>query len=127
MRTISKNLKQRLLAQADELVFRGLEKTAAKLSNQINITPIRQDSEEYIYSRNNLYNDVEDLLWTAAVRTQDYYGKTADAADIAGLIEATADELISSIRTKIGGTVIGPNEPLVPGEQRMIVEIEEDE
>jgi len=126
MRTISKNLKLRLLAQAEELMFHGFEKVAIQLNRQVNSTPIRQDTEEYVYSRSDLYNDVEDLLWKAAVRTQDYFGKTADAGQVGALIESFADELISSLRTKIGGDVIGPNEPLVPGEQRMTVEIEED-
>lgn len=126
MRTISKNLKLRLMAQAEEASFHGLEKVAAKLGNQIENTPIRQDSEEYIYSIGELQNDIEDLLWKAAVRTQDYFGKTADAGEIGPLIESMASELISSLRTKLGSPVIGPHEPLVPGEQRMIVEIEED-
>jgi len=126
MRTISKNLKLRLSAQVEEANFHGLEKVAGQLNNQINSTPIRQDNEEYIYSRSELYSDVEDLLWKAAIRTQDYFGKTADAGQVGELIESFADELISSLRNKIGGAVIGPNEPLVPGEQRMIVEIEED-
>jgi hypothetical protein len=126
MRTISKNLKLRLLAQSEEASFHGLEKVASKLSHQINNTPIRQDSEEYIYSKSELYSDVEDLLWKAAVRTQDYFGKTADAGEVGAIIEAFADELISSLRKKIGGNIIGPNEPLVPGELRMVVEIDED-
>jgi hypothetical protein len=127
MRTISKNLKLRLLAQAEEANFHGLEKVAMKLNHQVNSTPIRQDTEEYSYSRGELYSDVEDLLWRAAVRTQDYFGKTADAGEIGEIIESLADELISTLRTKIGGdVVIGPHEPLVPGEQRMIVEIDED-
>jgi hypothetical protein len=126
MRTISKNLKRRLLAQAEEANFQGLEKVAIKLSHQANNNPTRHDFEEYVYSHNELQNDVENLLWSAAVRTQDYYGKTASAEEVGKLIEAFADELISSIRTKIGGDVIGPHEPLVPGEQRMIVEIDED-
>jgi hypothetical protein len=125
MRTISNNLKLRLLAQAEEANFHGLEKVAMKLNHQVNSTPIRQNSEDYIYSRSELYSDVEDLLWKAAVRTQDYFGKTADAAEVGTIIEAFADELISSLRTKIGGNSIGPNEPLVPGELRMIVEIDD--
>lgn len=126
MRTISKNLKLRLLAQVEEANFRGLEKVAMKLNQQVNSTPIRQDSDEYIYSRSELHNDVEDLLWKAAVRTQDYFGKTADAGEVGELIESLAEELISTLRTKIGGVVIGSHEPFVPGEQRMIVEIDED-
>jgi len=126
MRTISKNLKLRLLAQAQEANFHGFEKIAVQLNRQVNSTPIRQDTEEYVYSRSDLYNDVEDLLWRAAVRTQDYFGKTADAGQVGSLIESFADELISSLRTKIGGDVIGPHEPIVPGEHRLTVEIEED-
>jgi hypothetical protein len=125
MRTISNNLKLRLLAQAEEASFHGLEKVASKLNRQVNSTPIRKDNEEYTYSRNELYNDVEDLLWRAAVRTQDYFGKTADANEIGMLVESFADELISSLRNKIGGNVVGPHEPLVPGENRLIVEIDE--
>jgi len=126
MRTISKNLKLRLMAQAEEANFRGLEKVAMKLNHQVNNTPIRQDADEYLYSRSDLHNDVEDLLWKAAVRTQDYYGKTADAGEIGALIESMADELISTLRTKLGGDIVGPHEPLVPGELRMIVEIDDD-
>jgi hypothetical protein len=127
MRTISKNLKLRLIAQAEEASFHGLEKVAMKLNLQANSTPIRQNTEEYTYSRSELYSDVEDLLWRAAVRTQDYFGKTADAAAVGELVEAFTDELISSLRTKIGGEVIGPYEPQVPGEKRMTVEIEIDD
>jgi hypothetical protein len=127
MRTISQNLKLRLLAQAEEADFNGLEKIAMKLNNQIGSATIRQDTDEYIYSKNDLRNDVEDLLWKAAVRAQDYFGKTADAGAVGEIIEVLADDLINSVRNKISGvSVIGPYEPLVPGEQRLIVEIEED-
>lgn len=126
MRTISKNLKRRLMAQAEEANFQGLEKVAIKLHHQAKNNPTRDDLEEYVYSSNDLQGDVENLLWSAVVRTQDYFGKTADAKEVGEIVEAFADELISSIRKKIGGDVIGPHEPLVPGEQRMIVEIDED-
>jgi hypothetical protein len=126
MRTISKNLKKRLIAQADEANFQGMEKVAAKLSIMANSTPTRNDFEEYVYSHNELQNDVENLLWSAAIRTQDYFGKTASAEGIGELIESLAEELISGIRKKVGGSAVGPYEPLVPGEQRMIVEIDED-
>jgi len=126
MRTISKNLKKRLIAQAEEANFQGLEKVAVKLVHQAKTNPTRQDTEEYIYSSAELKHDVENLIWSAIVRTEDYFGKTADAKEAGLIVEAMADELITSIRTKIGGDVIGPHEPLVPGEKRMIVEIDED-
>lgn len=126
MRTISKNLKRRLMAQAEEANFQGLEKVALKLTHQAKNNPIRQDFEEYVYSSDDLRSDVENLLWSAVVRTEDYFGKTADAKEVGEIIEVLASDLISAIRTKIGGDVIGPHEPLVPGELRMTVEIEED-
>lgn len=126
MRSISKTLNKRLVAQVEEANFQGFEKMANQLNNQVKTTVVRQDSDEYIYSKAELKSDVENLLWTAAVRTEDYFGKTADAQEVNILIEALADELISSVRKKIGGAVIGPYEPLVPGEKRMVVEIDED-
>jgi hypothetical protein len=126
MRTISKTLKKRLIAQAEEANFQGLEKVASRLVHQAKNSSVRQDFDEYIYSKAELKNDIENLLWSAVVRAEDYFGKTADAKEAGIIVEALADELLSSIRTKIGGDVIGPHEPLVPGEQRMIVEIDED-
>ena len=127
MRTISKTLKKRLLAEAQEADFQGFEKVAGQLSHLANNNPVRDDDEEYIYSRAELQSDVEKLLWSGAVRVQDYFSKTGNSDEICELIESIAQDLIISVRTKIGGDVIGPHEPLVPGERRMIVEIEEDE
>lgn len=126
MRTISDNLKKRLEAQVEEAKFQGLDKVASQVEKQVKISEVRKDLEEYVYSKESLSSDIQDLLWKAAIRTQDYYGKTADVKDIANIVNAYSDDLISAIRTKIGGDVIGPYEPIVPGEQRMIVEIEED-
>jgi hypothetical protein len=126
MRTISKTLKKRLIAQAEEANFQGLETVASKLAQQVKFSSTRHDDEEYIYSNAELKDDVENLLWNAVVRAEDYFGKTADAKEVGLIVKSLAEELISSIRTKIGGDVIGPHEPLVPGEQRMIVEIDED-
>jgi hypothetical protein len=124
MRTITASLRKRLIAQADEAIFQGLDKTADQLKAQAQENPIRGDFEDYVYSNQDLVKDVEKLLWAAAVRAQDYFGKTADAKEIEKVIEACAEDLISSIRTRIGGAVIGPFEPVVPGEDRLVVEID---
>jgi len=125
MRTINKSLKKRLIAQASEAQFQGLEKVASSLTKQASANPVREDAEDYMYSGKDLKEDVESLLWSVATRTQDYYGKTADAPGIGELIERTAEELIASIRNKIGGDVIGPHEPSVPGQAEDNVEIED--
>jgi uncharacterized membrane-anchored protein YjiN (DUF445 family) len=124
MRTITESLKKRLIAQYEESVFQGFDKTASQLKVQAQETPVRGDFEDYVYSKQDLINDVEKLLWSAAVRTQDYFGKTADAHVIEQLIEACAEDLITTIKTKIGGDIVGPYEPIVPGEERFVVEID---
>jgi hypothetical protein len=125
MRTISENLNKRLIAQAEEAKFQGLDKVSDDIYNQVNLNPLRKDHEEYVYSDSDLRNDVETLLWTAAIRVQDYFGKTANANELSEIISTIADDMLSSIRHKIGGNIIGPYEPLVPGEERLSVEIEE--
>jgi replicative superfamily II helicase len=124
MRTITASLKNRLVAQAEEAEFQGYETVAEQLKEQIAEAPTRSDFEEYVYSHVDLSKDVEKLLWAAAVRTQDYFGKTADAIQIESIISEAAAELIASIRNKIGGDIVGPNEPIVPGEERLVVEID---
>lgn len=124
MRTITASLKNRLIAQAEEAEFQGYDCVADQLRDQIAEAPVRDDFEEYVYSHVDLSKDVEKLLWSAAVRTQDYFGKTADAAQIEEIISEAAADLIASIRNKIGGDIVGPNEPIVPGEERLVVEID---
>jgi hypothetical protein len=125
MRTISNILKKKLMAQVDEANFQGLDKIANNLNYLVKTSSTRPDRDEYIYSHASLKSDMEKLLWTAAVRVQDYFGKTANAQDIDSIIEAHANDLIAEIKHKIGGNIIGPYEPLVAGELRNVVEIEE--
>ena len=127
MRSISNNLKKRLIAEASEATFQGFDNMALSIIKQAEETPIRNDNEEYVYSFSELRSDVENLFWSAATRTQDYFGKTANAKEIDNIIQIHADEFLASIRHKIGGDVIGPYEPYVPGEERILVEIEEND
>jgi hypothetical protein len=127
MRSISNNLKTRLIAEASEATFQGFDNLASHITKQAEETPIRNDEDEYVYSFSELRSDVEHLLWSAATRTQDYFGKTANATEIDNIIQIHADEFVESIRNKIGGSVIGPYEPFVPGEERILVEIEEND
>jgi hypothetical protein len=125
MRTISTTLLARLVSQAEEADFQGLTKVASSLSTQIGVTPVREDNEEYTYSQTQLEDDVQTLLWAAAMRAQDYFNRTADAAEMADLIETQASELIEAVRRKTGNRILGPFEPTVPGEDRIEVEIDE--
>jgi hypothetical protein len=128
-RSITDTLKKRLLAQAVEANNMGLEKTAELIVTDLETTPERSDDDHYTYSSEELQQDVEQLVYTAALRVQDYFNKTADAREVTDLTESFAQDLIDQVRHVIGGNVIGPYEPQVPGEvrERTSIEVGEDE
>jgi hypothetical protein len=115
MRTISKSLKLRLLAQAQEADTLGLAKIAEQLEMSVYGTDTRDGTEHYTYEHDELVQDVEYALWTAAVRTQDFFDKTADARSVHDLIEDFARDFIDQMRIKVGGK-LGPYESKLPGE-----------
>ena len=125
-RSISNSLKNRLQAQASECNTLGLSKIASSL-DKLSETETRDNNEFYSYSHDEMLSDVEDLLWKAAVRVQDFYNKTADARDINDVVEGQAAELVNVIRHKIGGMIVGAYEPSVPGEQRADLEVTEND
>lgn len=115
MRTINENFMTRLIAQRDEAKLLGLNKIATNLTNQISSNAVRDGDENYEYSYASLKEDVEENLWDAAIRAQDYFGNTADAREISDIITVISEQLINEIRVKLGKT-IGAYEPVVPGE-----------
>ena len=112
------NLKKRFLAQKEEANFQGLTKIASIISSKIDEIPVRSDMDNqyHKYSHAELSKDVEDLLFTAAVRVQDYFDKTADQQEIHNIINAFSEDFICTMKNKIGGQISGPFEPSVPGE-----------
>ena len=115
MRTVTNSLKKKILAQAQEAETLGLNKIAQQLEHSISITSVREDDEEYTYDRDELKQDVEQLLWSAALRAQDFFGKTADARYAHDLIEDFAEDFIDQLRLKIGGK-LGVYENAVAGQ-----------
>lgn len=126
MRTITKQSMKRLIAQRDEAKLLGLEKVASQLTDQIAINNTREASEGYVYNYSDLKKEVEDSLWDAAIRAQDFYGKIADAREIQDVIEKQAQDFINSIKNKTG-SVIGAYESSLPGESDEVLEVREDE
>ena len=128
-RSITDKLRKRLLAQAREATNMGFNKTADLIVSDLETTPERSDEDHYTYSSEELQQDVEQLVYTAAIRVQDYFNKTADAKDVGHLSETFAHDLIDQVRHAIGGKVVGPYEPQVPGEvrERTSIEVGEDE
>jgi len=112
------NLKKRLLAQKEEAQFQGLTKIASEISSKIDEIPVRSetDNQYHKYSYAELSKDVEDLLFNAAVRVQDYFDKTADQQEIRRVIDTFSEDFICAMKNKIGGQLSGPFEPSVPGE-----------
>ena len=128
-RTISTVLKKRLQIQATEAKTLGMTKTAAQLDGIVKSTKERNPDQFYSYSHEELQDDVESIVWEAALRVQDFYNKTGDASQISEEVEAVATDLIDSIRHKIGGPIVGAYEPRVPGEIRehTSIEVSDDE
>ena len=131
MRTITKSFVKRLEAQRDEAQTLKLEKVASALEGQIQKhadNGTRDDGDDYFYPYEQMVSDLEQHLWTGAMRVQDYYGKMVDAQKLNAEIESVATDLIDSIRHK-SGSIIGEYEAPVPGEhkERTAIEVEEDD
>lgn len=130
MRTITENLKERLIAQSAEADLQGLTKTASCLLNQVEKTEIRKDAESYTYSNDDFQADVEDSIWVAVLRFADFHDICVDGIQAQGVVEKIAQDLISELRVKTGTTHgIGAYESNVAGESRqtVILSVGEDE
>jgi hypothetical protein len=123
MRTVTNTFLKRIEAQREEAKLLKMDKVASNLSHQIEHVETRGDDEFYRYSFEELQRDVEQELWAAAMRVQDFYGKTANAAEVQDLIELFASDLINSVRHKTG-KIVGAYEETVPGERREVEAIE---
>lgn len=126
MRTITESNMKRLIAQRNEAKTVGMVKVASQLSAQIGTTGTREDSAEYTYDYSELRDDVENSLWDAALRAQDFYGKMADASELQKLIEKQAEDFINSIGVKTNSTV-GAYESSLPGQVEAAIEVSEDD
>jgi hypothetical protein len=127
-RTITKTFAKRMEAQFEEAKNMNHQKVAKSLGVQLekyaSFPGVRTDDSDYFYLMDDLRQNVEDHLWDAAVRIQDYYGAAADPLEIQAAVDDYAEQFIESIRIKTG-KIIGAYEPKVPGEQTTI-EVEDD-
>ncbi len=117
MRTITKNLMERLVAQAEEAELIGLTKVANHLTDKIEKVSTRGDSDDYTYSRDSLKEDVESKLWDAIIRISDFHNKSVDPKEAQGVIEVFAEKIIDEIQVISGiSHGVGNYEPKLPGE-----------
>jgi Ribonuclease G/E len=125
MRTIKKNLLQRLALQAEEAELQGMVKVASALTEQITKQPVRDNEQFYVYSSEDFIKDVESKLWDASIRAADFFDIRVDAEQTQLMVEKFAQDLIKEIAVR-GGAVhgVGAHEPNVPGEKIEEVAIE---
>lgn len=129
MRTITENLFQRLLAQAEEAELQGLTKIAESLTNQIELhsSLVRSDNDFYSYNEEEFRNDLNTQMWSAVIRIADFYGiRGFDASILQDIIEKTADNLVVDLCGGAGiNHGVGLHEDMVPGERIEHIEVTE--
>lgn len=130
MRTITKTMLNRLQAQAEEAKMLGLTKIASSLSEQVekHSDHVRDTEELYVYSGEQMREDVEKALWTAIVRVADFYGANFDAEKAQVSVDKIASDLVDEVRINVGATDgVGAYEASVPGEvrERVVIDLVE--
>jgi len=94
MRTINENLRDRMVAEAEEAETQGLIKVAENLTQQLEKHPVRTDDESYTYSNEKFAEDIESSLWDVVIRTADFHGKHVDAIQAQKIVESVAAEMV---------------------------------
>jgi hypothetical protein len=123
--TIAEHVRNRLVAQADEAEVQGLTKIAEHLTNQIEKNDVRPTENFYSYAEYELENDVENILWNAAIRVIDFHDRPFNAVDVYEEVNRVAKELVTNLRIKIGAIDgVGAFEPDLLGEEKGHVSIE---
>lgn len=117
MKSVSRKIINRLVAEANEADIHGEIKIADAITNQIEKLAIRSEEQdkEYKYSKEELEEDVNSLLWQAVARIFDYYNETVDARTIDEIVSFETDSFIESIESKMHSKV-GVYEEKTPGE-----------
>lgn len=117
-KTISNRVFLRLVAQANEADIRGDEIVATNITKQIEKYAqegVRPDDAGYKYSKEELKEDIKDILWKAATRVFDYYNDTPDGKRVEEVVDFEADSFIEYIENMISKK-IGPYEEPSPGQ-----------
>jgi hypothetical protein len=123
--SITKTLRDRLVAEAEEAETQGLVKIAENLTLQIERNEVREDSEPYKYTGERFQQDVETALWDIITKASDFYDKHIPASEAQKIVASVASNIMSEIRivanVKHG---VGAHEPPVPGEVKERVEFD---
>jgi len=130
MRTINENLRDRMVAEAEEAETQGLIKVAENLTQQLEKHPVRTDDESYTYSNEKFAEDIESSLWDVVIRTADFHGKHVDAIQAQKIVESVAAEMVRDLRNVLGiPHGVGAFEPSTLGEvkETVTISVEDDD
>jgi thermostable 8-oxoguanine DNA glycosylase len=109
---------RKLVAQAEEAKAQGLTKLASNIMEAIGDEPA-EELKEYSYTQ--MENDIHGHLWKVASHVMKYYNVSfADVQKLDKGILLWASELIDEVEHSlgVGGSVKGPLEPKLPGENK---------
>ncbi len=117
MKSVSKKIINRLVAEANEADIHGEIKIADAITCQIEKLAVRdaEQDKEYTYSKEELEEDINSLLWQAVARIFDYYNETIDSRMIDEIVSFETTSFIESIESKMHNKV-GAYEEKTPGE-----------
>jgi len=119
---ISKQMLNRLTAQAEEAEYLKLNKVSKNLQNIIKDASVRENEMLHSFSKDQLENNIENLLWKIALNVSDYFDSTPDAEQVQKLVDLYAAQLFNDFRVLAGSKDgVGAYEPVLPGED---IEIE---
>lgn len=126
MKKISENLYNKLQLQSKEAEIQGLTTIQQALDYQLYTNSKKTAGEKFNYPENEFVQDVKNDLWSAIIRTANYYEATNfDAREIQINIDKIANDLITCFRNVANVKEnIGAYENDLPGEE-LTVEIEE--
>jgi len=118
-RTISNKVLLRMAAQADEADVFNDAVVSNHLTNQIQKFAeigVRDDTQEYKYTKEELLEDVKEHLWDIFSRVCDYFEEVPDGKEVEEVLSFEAETLLENLENLIHGNV-GAHEDSIPGEE----------
>lgn len=115
-RSITQNLFDRLVIQAEEAETLGLVKTAEAVTAQLEQITVRPTTGVYRYANLDYRKDLEGLFWSALVRAADFHNKPFDIKQASDMIDNFVSDFMVESEVQLNVSPIGANEPSLPGE-----------
>lgn len=116
MRSITQNLFDRLVVQAEEAENLGLVKTAEAMTTQLEQVLVRPTKLPYQYDGLDYRKDLENIFWSALVRSADFHNTSFDAKKASELVDSFVSDFMVEAETQFQVSPIGAYEPSLPGE-----------